>query len=179
MTATIPDLWPGLKLDILAPATILKQQVEYIRAKGQGVLDAELTTVTGKDDFVIYRLDLIAPLVQGQRYRVLIATHRNEYYPIQIEADCYRPKTRTVTLPPLSAIISGMNQSTTTTEALTWPPENDWRKIARNQAELITIVGEVLKSAEVRSAIESFVARSNELKLAPPAADAVEPQSAA
>lgn len=179
MVATIPDLWPRLKLDILSPAAILKSQVDYIRKNGQGVLDAELTTVIGKDDFIVHRLDLIAPASNGQRYRVLVATHCSEYYPIQIEADCYRPKTRTVTVPSISTMLKGHNQDTSRTEALTWPPVNDWRKIARDQSELLSIVGQVLQSAEVRSAIESFIARTNELQLAATENKETDPQSVA
>ena len=74
MVATIPDLWPGLKLDTLSPATILRQQVAFIRVKGNGILDAELSTVTGTGDFIIHRLDLIAPILARQKYRVMTAT---------------------------------------------------------------------------------------------------------
>ena len=167
----IPDLWPGLKLDILSPAAILRRQVEHLRVKGQGVLDAELTTVTGKDDFFIHRLDLIASQAYGQRYRVLVVTHRTEYYPLQIEADRYRPKTkqttRTIKRGGYRSFGEELETEVLSTESLTWPPEADWRPIAWSQEDFVRRLGEVLTSSEVRSAIESFIARSNELLVAP------------
>lgn len=167
MPALIPDLWPVVKLDTIAPKTILDQQVEYIRTSYRGYLDAEVTTVTGAEDFVIHRLDLVAVQLDGTRTRILTATHRKEYYPVQIEAACYQPKTRTFAGGRLEAssleTLSGRN--TPFTQSLTWPPEGDWRPIAWDQTAFITKVGEVLKSGEVRSVMESIIARSNERQL--------------
>lgn len=162
MVATVPDLWPQIKLDILSPATILRRQAGLLRKKYPGFFDAELTTVTGKDDFAIHRLDLIAIKPTEQRYRILTATHRIEFYPVQIEADCYRPKTRTVTRGGNPFALSELYPKVQVEESLTWPPEADWRKIARSQADFITEISVVLSSREVRSAMESFIARSNE-----------------
>lgn len=174
----IPDLWPSVKFDTLAPATILRRQVEFLQGKGQGVLDAELTTITGQDDFEIHRLDLIAPLIQGQRYRVLVATHRSEYYPLQVEADCFRPKSRTVTTPGIAGVSSILGPQSRV-EDLTWPPVSDWRVIARSQLEFLQTLGQVLGSDEVRSVIESFVARSNELQVAKSSLGSPEPETGA
>jgi len=161
MPALIPDLWPDVKLDTLAPKVILDQQVEYIRTKYQGYLDAEMTTVTGAEDFVIHRLDLVAVQLDGMRIRIFTATHRKEYYPVQIEAACYRPKKRPFDL----AASMGNEDPYPETEHLTWPPEGDWRPIAWDQTTFIAKVGEVLKSGEVRSVMESIIARSNEKQL--------------
>jgi len=157
----IPDMWQDLNLNIVAPKTILDQQVEYLQSKGKGVLGAEVTTVTGTEDFVIYRLDLIAIQLGGQRYRILVATHRTEYYPVQIEADCFRPKTKSSAVKNL---VSGF-MDREYTESLTWPPENDWRVIARSQDDFMDKLKTILRSAEVRSVIDSVIARTNELQL--------------
>lgn len=164
MVATIPDLWPGLKLDTLSPATILRQQVAYIRVKGNGILDAELSTVTGTGDFIIHRLDLIAPVMDRQKYRVLTATHRADYYPVQIEADCYRiPDSKFGYNPHITAWAAklAVDNSRFGLESV-WPTEGDWRPVASDQESFLSRIREVLASKEVRAAIESFIARSNE-----------------
>ena len=164
MVATIPDLWPGLKLDTLSPATILRQQVAYIRVKGNGILDAELTTVTGTGDFIIHRLDLIAPILDRQKYRVLTATHRSDYYPVQIEADCYRTPDKTSPYSYVAAFAETLAAVNTLrfNQQLIWPAEGDWRPVASDQESFLSRIKEVLASKEVRAAIESFIARSNE-----------------
>ncbi len=165
MVATIPDLWPGLKLDTLSPATILRHQVAYIRVKGNGILDAELTTVTGTGDFIIHRLDLIAPVLDRQKYRVLTATHRADYYPVQIEADCYRISDNKFAYNPQRApwaeAVSAINPLRFDQESV-WPSEGDWRPVASDQESFLSRIREVLASKKVRAVIESFIARSNE-----------------
>ncbi len=164
MVATIPDLWPGLKLDTLSPATILRQQVAYIRVKGNGILDAELSTVTGTGDFIIHRLDLIAPIMGRAKYRVLTATHREAYYPVQIEADCFRVPEKK---PEFSAIYAAAEAIAAVNSyrfegQLTWPADGDWRPVASDQESFLSQIKDVLASKEVRAVIESFIARTNE-----------------
>lgn len=98
MPATIPSLWPDdIKVDVLPPLTILKLQAAKLREITRSILRAEVTTVTGSDDFVAHSLDLIAQALDGRRIRILTLTHRTDLYPIVIEADCFRPReTRTL-----------------------------------------------------------------------------------
>ena len=165
MPALIPDLWPDVKLDTLAPKVILDQQVEYIRTKYQGYLDAEMTTVTGAEDFVIHRLDLVAVQLDGMRIRIFTATHRKEYYPMQIEADCYQPKVDRKVRSTTDRLMGSTTTEVISEKSLSWPPITDWRPIAWDQTTFIAKVGEVLKSGEVRSVMESIIARSNEKQL--------------
>lgn len=163
LPATVPDLWPALNYEILAPKTILDRQAEFLRMRGKGMLEAEVSTVTGTKDFVIHRLDLIAVQLGEMRTRVLTATHQAEYYPVQIEAACFKPKQRTL---PIGATgLMEKLQALPQPEERAWPPEGDWRPVAWDQVEFIAKVGEVLKSAEVRSLLESIIARSNEKRL--------------
>ena len=159
MVATIPDLWPGLKLDTLSPATILRQQVGYIRVKGNGILDAELSTVTGTGDFVVHRLDLIAPIMGRAKYRVLTATHREAYYPVQIDAFCFQLPEKKLSN---TGIAGGIGMMISTLDEPIWPAEGDWRPVALDQESFLSRIKEVLASKEVRAVIESFIARSNE-----------------
>src|SRR5436190_24344142 len=93
MPATIPSLWPNdIVVDVLPPLEILQAQATKIGEITKGILTAEVTTVTGHEDFVVHRLDLIAPKLDDRRYRILTATHRTDFYPVVLEAECFRPK---------------------------------------------------------------------------------------
>lgn len=161
MTTMIPTLWPeGIKVDVLPPLTILRYQAAKIRELTKGILEGEVTTVTGPDDFVSHRLDLIAPTLDGRRFRVLTATHRADFYPVVLEADCFRPQRSAF----LGASLPSIGQIATAAMS-PWPHKGDWRPVVNNQDEFLGRVGEVLRSGEVRSVIDSMIALSNEKSL--------------
>jgi len=167
MTATIPNLWPeGIKVDVLPPVTILKYQATKIREMTKGILECEVTTVTGPEDFVSHRLDLIAPVLDGRRQRVLTATHRADLYPVVVEADCFRPKPKPKPLTPLeemgATVAETLDGIFRAKNPPSWPNPDDWRPIADDQDELLKRIGEVLKSRGVRSTIDSMIALSND-----------------
>ena len=61
MPTTIPSLWPSdIMVDVRPPLEILRGQAEKIAEITQGILTAEVTTVTGHEDFAVHRLDLVA-----------------------------------------------------------------------------------------------------------------------
>jgi hypothetical protein len=92
MPTTIPSLWPNdIMVDVRSPLEILRAQAEKIGEITQGILTAEVTTVTGHEDFAAHRLDLTAPKLDGRAYRILTTTHRSDLYPVVIEAELYRP----------------------------------------------------------------------------------------
>jgi hypothetical protein len=158
MTATIPNLWPeDIKVDVLPPLTILKYQAAKLREITKGILEAEVTTVSGPEDFVTHRLDLIAPALEGRRSRILSVTHRVDFYPVVLEAECFRPKESPVigrAHAALGEIMAGLETH--------WPRSNDWRPVASDQDEFIKRIGEVLRSHQVRAIIDSLIALSNE-----------------
>jgi len=157
MTATIPSLWPDdIKVDVLPPLAILRVQASKIHQLTKGVLLGDIQTVTGSDGFVSHRLDLIAPALDKRRKSIVSVTHREAFYPVVIEADCFRPK---VQPSPAGYAGAAMNLVIGSSE---WPDANDWRPIADGQDEFIRRVGEVLKSKEVRAVIDSLLALSNE-----------------
>ena len=163
LPATVPDLWPELKYEVLAPRTILERQAAYLRSRGQRMLDSEVTTVTVEPDFQIHSLDIIAVQLDGMRVRILTATHRMEYYPVQIEAECFRPKRRSPSIG-----FAGMDEflrSLPKNEDGGWPPAAGWQPVAWDQDAFIAKVGEVLRSGEARSVLDSVIARSNERQL--------------
>ena len=68
-----------------------RYQAAKIRELTNGIIRAEVTTTTGHEDFVVHRLELVAPQLDNRRYGVLSATHRTDIYPVVLEADCFRP----------------------------------------------------------------------------------------
>jgi hypothetical protein len=157
MTATIPNLWPDdIKVDVLPPLAILRVQASKIHQLTKGVLLGDIQTLTGSDGFVSHRLDLIAPTLDNRRKSVVSVTHREAFYPVVIEADCYRPK---IQQQPIGYAGAAMSLVIGAPE---WPDAKDWRPIADSQEEFLRRVGEVLKSKEVRAVIDSLLALSNE-----------------
>lgn len=158
MTATIPSLWPDdIKVDVLPPLTILRFQASKLRELTKGILHADVVTTTGQDDFVVHRLELVAPQLGNRRYGILTATHRSDFYPVVLEADCFRPKEPLVAGRSLASIGEHLAALDTS-----WPRRNDWRPAAGDQDEFVKRVGEILRSREVRSIIDSMIALSNE-----------------
>jgi hypothetical protein len=167
MPTTIPSLWPSdIMVDVRPPVEILRAQAEKIGEITHGILTAEVTTVTGHEDFASHRLDLIAPKLDGRAYRILTATHRTDLYPVVIEAELYRPtkvSAQAVKNLGMQSLAVSFGVDTRTEYPLrAWPPVDDWRPVASNQGEFLNRVAEVLRSPAVRAAIDSLIALSNE-----------------
>lgn len=162
MPTTIPSLWPSdIMVDVRPPLEILRGQAEKIAEITQGILTAEVTTVTGHEDFAVHRLDLVAAKLDGRAYRILTGTHRAAFYPVVIEADLYRLSykeaiARTIAGNSLAAAL------TSVTGGSSWPPTDDWRPVANDQDEFLKRIAEVLRSPTVRSIIDSLLALCNE-----------------
>src|SRR5438477_454919 len=93
MPTTIPDLWPDdIKVNVLSPVAILKVQEGLLARKTQGKLQAKLTCAES-DRLVQYQLDLIAPILNFYRERLLSATYeRGRYYPAMVKSECFPRK---------------------------------------------------------------------------------------
>jgi hypothetical protein len=150
MTIAIPDLWSDdIKVDVVTPLAILRAQTGPISRKTKGILEAEVTTISSEAGRVRHQLDLIASVLDGYRHRLLAATHeRDLVYPVTVEAECFKPA-------PTSGDIGEALESVTV-------PEPDWRPRAYTEQEFIDLVSKALRSGEVRSIIQSLIARSNE-----------------
>jgi hypothetical protein len=167
MPTTIPSLWPNdIVVDVRSPLEILRAQAEKIGEITQGTLTAEVTTVTGHEDFATHRLDLIAPKLDGRAFRILTATHRTDLYPVVIEAELYRPtkvSAQAVKNLAVQTLAAPMGIDLRSEYPLrTWPPVDDWRPVASDQSEFLRRVAEVLRSPTVRAAVDSLIALSNE-----------------
>ena len=147
MPSIIPNLWPNdIEVDVVPPVTILRAQASHLGPLTRGILEAEVTTVTANGDRLAHRLDLIAPALGDYRRTILTLTHnRDMFYPVTLEAECFRPKSKGLLGTPLSEVLTG-----------------EWRPLVATQNELIDRTRQVLQSVEVRSLIQSLIARSKE-----------------
>ena len=158
MSAAVTSLWPDdIKVDVLPPLAILRYQAAKLSKLTEGILEADVVTTTGHEDFAVHRLDLVAAKLDGRAYRILTATHRAAFYPVVMEADCFRPKDSYPvgrSAAALREVVAGMSAE--------WPRSNDWRPAANDQDEFLKRVAEVLRSPAVRATIDSLLALSNE-----------------
>jgi len=161
--ATIPDLWSDdIKVDVVTPLAILRAQVGSIQRKTKGLLQAEVTTTTSDAGWVRHQLDLIAPVLDGYRHRLFAATHEKDLvYPVKIEAECFRPESPEDFAQLFSAVTKF---------------QKDERPTAQTEQEFIELLSQVLHSGEVRSIIQSLIARSNERQERPPAPEQSAPE---
>ena len=150
MPNTIPDLWPeNIRVDVLAPIVILRAQEGLLGKRTQGILEARVTT-TATEEFAQHQLDLIAPALNRYRETLLTATHQRErVYPVRVAAECFQPQRGL--LPPMPDIGPLLGK----------PPAGT--QDANNQEEFIDLLRTVLRSPQVSAAIDSLIARSNEV----------------
>jgi hypothetical protein len=150
MANAAASLWPqDIRVPTRSPLSILKEQAGLLNEVTKGVLQGEVTTVTGADDFVIHRLDIVTPRLDGARYRVLTITHRTALYPVVMEADVFRIAR------PLPSVARELFSEV-------WPRPDDWRPVAASQEEFTARLREVLNSPHVRGLIETLILQSNE-----------------
>ena len=154
MATTIPILWSDdIKVDIVSPAAILRAQTGPISQRTKGLLEAEVTTVTSDSGRIVLELDLIAPVLNGYRHRLLAAYHEKDLvYPVKVDAECFQPQT---------------SEDHGAFRAAAAEAKTDSRPIANTEQEFINLVSRVLHSGEVRSIIQSLIARSNERRDSP------------
>jgi hypothetical protein len=137
MPSNIPDLWTDdITVDIVTPLAILRAQSQGLERRTKGLLEAEINSQE-KENEIVHWLDLVAPAL-GFRERILTATHvRNRVYPVTLEARCFAKNPKQFTV-------------------------EETRRAAVSQQEFIELLAQVLRSGDVRSSIQSLLARSND-----------------
>jgi hypothetical protein len=168
MPATIPVLWSDdISVDVLAPIAILRAQAGPLSQKTKGLLVAGIETITSESGTVQHQFDLVAPVLNKFRRRILIATHQIDLvYPVTVEAECYASESF---LRTPSSIIN----------TLLSPREEflERHRRAATDQDFMKLVGEVFHSVQVRSLIQSLIARSNEQKNTTESSEAVNEES--
>jgi hypothetical protein len=148
MADSIPNLWSDdISTDVLSPIAVLRSQAGLLGRMTKGLLEAEVTTQSisnissgenDKTEILLHNFDLIAPALNRSRYRIMAVRHDAEMvYPATVEAEIFEPGEYD--------------------EPGTWSWPN-----AYSESEFIQMVGQVLKSAKVKSTLQSLIARSNE-----------------
>jgi hypothetical protein len=167
--SAVASLWsPDIRPDALSAFAILEPQAQALARQTKGLLVGELR-VAHDDEGKTTRLslDLIAPLLNNYRRRVLTVTHpTNMIYPAKVDADCFRRN-------PLVDLAAQTNL---------FAPFEKAKNEASSDEELQRLVEQVLRSHEVTSLAVSLIARINDvLKEKQAAVDKVpedaEPQS--
>jgi hypothetical protein len=151
MSAEIPTVWPNdVAEEVISPLAFLRVQANALGRLTRGLVEGDVTTVSGDSSRILHRLDLYAPALE-YRQRVLTAAHGEDaLYPVEVRADTFRAP-RPVTFSGSRAASKSEDES-----------EKWGGKSASTYQELIEVVSEVLRSPQVRSAIQSMVARSSE-----------------
>jgi hypothetical protein len=157
MLDTIPNLWPtDIVLNVVSPLAILRTQAGLLSEMTKGLLTAEVATVETDNGAVRHLLDLIAPALNGYRHRLMSVTHRRDMiYPVTVIAEGFPPKFHAKVMAQAVASIS---------EVLT-PLTGGSYPQAATQQEFLEMAGEILHSPEVRSLIQSLIARINEERM--------------
>ncbi len=146
--SAVSSLWPPvIHSEALSPFAILESQAMALAEQTKKVLIGEVRESEDKENEIgSVSLDLVAPVLDNYRRRVLTISHTiGLYYPATVGADCFRPN--------ILDAIGGVS-----------PFE---RKKPRNEAssdeELRQLVQQVLQSSEVVSLAVSLIARSNDV----------------
>lgn len=146
MAVTLPDLWSDdIQVSVVTPLVILRSQVAYLERKTQGILRADVAT-SSSDAWLLHQFDLIAPALRDYRRTLFTAKHNKDMiYPVYVQADCFAPAN------PF-AMVSAV--------AIGGSPAD--QRTANTQDEFIDLVRSVFRSGQVRSIIQSLIARSND-----------------
>lgn len=159
MTDPVNSLWPSdIRPDALSPFAILELQAGALAVQTKGILVGQVRVSHDDGDTNTHvSLDLVAPLLENFRRRILTATHRTDrIYPARVDADCFRARGLAAWT---RAITDAVAASTAGITADTRSAENE----AATDQEFRRLVEKVLHSSEVRSLAVSLIAQSNDV----------------
>ena len=139
MMDPIPNLWPeGISVKVVTPLAILRAQVAPLERSTQGLLSVQVSTTTSEDsDVVSHDLELVARSLGNLRIGILTVVHdKIRVYPAELKGEL-------------------VEHETSDYDIYDWPR-------AASEGDFLFQLGKVLKSKEVRSIIDSLLARMNE-----------------
>jgi hypothetical protein len=155
MAATIPVLWSDdISVDVLSPLAIMQTQVAPLSQRTRGILEAEIETISSGSGKVQHQFDLVAPVLSHLRRRILLATHQKDLvYPVVVEAECFISEDTT----PVAQLLSRAASARDPNKLL------EGQRQAATEQEFVKILEQILRSDQIRSLIQSLIARSNDL----------------
>lgn len=165
-TATIPNLWPPIKVDVITPYAILQAQASRLSELTQGLLRAEITNSKTSNKAMFYHFDVIAPVLNNYRHTLLVVEQSpTRAYPVKVEGISEKSDKiwRRDVHPAagLGSMVKGVGE------------RDEKEDLIYTNEEFINRVGEILQSAQAQRIITSLITRSNEQ-----ASEKSEPQAA-
>lgn len=139
MTDSIPVLWPDdISVKIVSPLAILRAQIEPLKRMTGGLLRAEVVQEQSDNPEVyFYRMELVAQALENFRVEILRVAHR-----------------RSQVYP--ATLLVGRRVERRPSELT-----------ANSEDEFIRVLGDHLRSPEIRSIIESLIAQINDREPTP------------
>lgn len=149
MSENTSSLWPTqIRASVQSPTAILRVQAAALMKQTNGLLDAEATQkFNSKHELIIINFDIVVPLLNNYRHRIMRAAHAKELpYPVIVDAD----------------IFSGFR------EHYNYFLENgSFAGTSSNKADsdqaFIELIGLVLRSPTVVTAAQSLIARVSDV----------------
>lgn len=149
---TVASLWSSdIKPNVLSPFAILDPQAQALTEQTKGLLVGELKVAHDNEKKTTsLTLDLIAPVLNNYRRRILTATYRTDMlYPVMVDADSFRRTARRIPEP------AGFNPFASPKKAA-----NE----ASSDEEFQRLVEQVLQSPEVTAVAVSLIAQINDVQ---------------
>lgn len=150
----MPSLWStSIKTDVRSPLSILSEQAQLLTNQTKGLLVGDVSSkLDSSKKSVVHSLDIVVPLLDGYRHRILAATHADSMvYPVKVDAAIYEVDT--------SPVAQMLRDLQTTRDRK--KPEN----VAESDGQFMSLVGSVLESAEVVAVAQSLIAKANDERL--------------
>lgn len=145
MSKDLASLWPeSIRADIQSPWRILHAQAEALRRQTMGILVGEITKMEDGNGEEILAFDIVAPELNGFRKRIMkVSYEMNIYYPSTVDSDSFN--------------IDADHNDANYRDVYGNPVY-----LARDDNEMMELVGKVLRSSYVVSIASSLICRVNE-----------------
>ncbi len=177
MASTALDLWPqdiGSE-DVLTPEEILKAQAAAIQVRTNGLIRGEILRHES-DDRIVLGMEIVSLRVDS-RVRLFEAQHRREFeYPVAIKSHQSGLPSFLQAKYFVQGTISGSDfgLGQVMKEAIGGWQTNEW--VANSPMEFTELVGKILGTSEVKSAVISLIARSQRSGSSPEQPSDTEPE---
>ncbi len=158
MPDILTSLWPeDIRVDVLSPLTILRVQAESLGKATRGILKGAIETESSEKQLQ-HRLVVVAPAYHGYRHTLITALHGLDLpYPVEVRAESLeRSEKRDVLVPSMTDVIIGRKHYYET-----------YFPVANDDAQMLKLVQEALRSGPTRALITSLIAKSNEVNARP------------
>ena len=148
MSESIQSLWPEqVRQRAQSPRQILRTQATALGLQTGGILLGEIKYKEREDETVTLDFDVVVPALDGYRHRLFSVAYKKEFpYPAMVNAPIFGSNGRT--------FLSRFMESGGITRSAANCAENDH--------DLMSLIGQVLHSPQVISAVQSLLARASD-----------------